>query len=240
MGLEMFMTRFSYLRAPRLRFCAPAFAFAAIFAASALMGAAPARAQAPQEDTNPLNSVLGFVGMQFDKEKEDIDYRARAPLVVPPKFDLPEPKQAARDPNWPKDPDIEQRRHAAAAAQRPAPQITPNTRAELSPQELAGASKSQLPTAGPPDDCQASAGTPVCLYAPIKALQQATGLMKPDSVVVAGEEPPRTYLTEPPPGYRKASATTSSSGEAVKTAPDAADPGAYIRSQAHKTSVDDN
>ncbi len=55
-----------------------------IFAAAALIGAAPARAQAPQEDTNPLNSVLGFVGMQFDKEKEDIDYRARAPLVVPP------------------------------------------------------------------------------------------------------------------------------------------------------------
>src|SRR5438445_13693475 len=46
----------------------------------------PARAE---EDTNTFNSVLGFVGMQFDKEQDSIDYRARAPIVVPPRTDLP-------------------------------------------------------------------------------------------------------------------------------------------------------
>jgi hypothetical protein len=84
--------------APALQLSAAAITFAA------LLGASPARAQAPQEDTNPLNSVLGFVGMQFDKDKEDIDYRARAPIVVPPRLDLPKPKQVARNADWPKDP----------------------------------------------------------------------------------------------------------------------------------------
>ncbi len=223
----------------KLRPGAAALAFAAIFAASALIGAAPARAQAPQEDTNPLNSVLGFVGMQFDKEKEDIDYRARAPLVIPPKLDLPAPKEVARDPNWPKDPNIEERRHAAAAAQRPAPQITPNTRAELSPQELAGKSN-EAPKDGPSDDCQISAGTPICLYTPWQILKSVTGLggSKPDTVQVGDEEPDRTYLTEPPAGYRKPTATATATIDAPKDAPDSADAQAYIRSQQHKTSVD--
>ena len=216
--------------APALQLSAAAFAFAA------LLGASPARAQAPQEDTNPLNSVLGFVGMQFDKDKEDIDYRARAPIVVPPRLDLPKPKQVAHNADWPKDPNIEERRHAAAAAQRPAPQITPNTRAELSQRELDG-NRRALPTAGPPDDCQAGASTPICLYTPWKILQSMTGGGKPDTVE-PGVEPPRNYLTEPPAGYRMATGTASATIEPPKDAPDAADPQAYNRSQLHKSSVD--
>ncbi len=222
-----------------MRLSAPALAFSAIFAASALIGATPARAQAPQEDTNPLNSVLGFVGMQFDKDKEDIDYRARAPLVIPPKLDLPPPKQAARGADWPKDPNIEERRHAAAEAQRPAPQITPNTRVEMSANELQS-TRGELPKEGPPDDCQASAGTPICLYTPWQILKSMTGLggAKPDTVQVGDGEPTRTYLTEPPPGYRKPTATATATIDAPKDGPDAADAQAYVRSQQHKTSVD--
>jgi hypothetical protein len=196
--------------------------------------AAPARAQ---EDTNPLNSVLGFVGMQFDKDRESIDYRARAPIVVPPRLDLPPPKQALRDPAWPKDPDILERRHSAANAQRPAPQLTPQARAELSPAELQRG-QGALPTEGPPSECQAGAGTPICLYAPWKALQATLGGAAEPDVVQPGVEPTRTYLTEPPPGYRKATGTIKATMEAPKQQPDAADPGAYIRSQQHKSSVD--
>ncbi len=216
--------------APALQIGAAAFAFAA------LIGASPARAQAPQEDTNPLNSVLGFFGMQFDKDKEDIDYRARAPLVVPPRLDLPKPKEVAHNADWPKDPDIEARRHAAAAAQRPAPQITPNTRAELSQGELEGGRKA-LPQAGPPDECQAGAGTPLCLYTPWKILQSMTGGGKPDKVE-PGVEPPRNYLTEPPAGYRMPTETATAKMETPKETPDASDPRAYIRSEQHKSSVD--
>lgn len=212
---------------------AAAACFAAGLVTAGLSGAPSAMAQ---EDTNMFNSVLGFVGMQFDKDRESIDYRARAPIVVPPRLDLPQPKEAARNPAWPNDPDIAERRHAAANAQRPAPQLTPNARAELSPDELQRG-RGALPTEGPPSECQAGAGTPICLHAPWKALQSALGSGQPD-VVQPGVEPPRKYLTEPPPGYRKPTGTVKATMETPKEQPDAADPRAYIRSQQHKTAVD--
>jgi len=197
------------------------------------LGACPALAQ---EDTNPLNSVLGFVGLQFDKEKETIDYRARAPIVVPPKLDLPPPKTSVRDPAWPNDPDIAEARRAALDSRQPAPQLTPNARAELSAREMQRGIGA-LPTEGPPSECQANAGTPFCLYAPWKALQTAIG-GAPD-VVEPGVEPPRKYLTEPPPGYRRATAAAKATGSAPeKEQPDAGDAAAYTRSQRHKMSVD--
>lgn len=212
--------------------------FGVVFAAAALIGA-PARAQAPQEDTNPLNSVLGFIGMQFDKDKEDINYRARAPLVVPPRLDLPQPKQVARDPNWPKDPDAEDRRHAAAAAQRPAPQPGLNSRVELSAAEMQQ-NRSDLPAAGPSNDCQPTAGSPICLYTPWEILKSVTGIDggKPNAVAVGDKEPTRAYLTEPPPGYRRATGSASATNEAPQEAPDASDAKAYARTQQHKLSVD--
>jgi hypothetical protein len=208
-------------------------ATAALLSLGGLTGATPARAQ---EDTNMFNSVLGFVGMQFDKEQDTIDYRARAPIVVPPRIDLPAPKEAVRDPAWPKDPNIAEERRRAMDSRRPAPQLTPNSRVEMSQTELQQG-RGALPTAGPPDECQAGAGTPICLYAPWKVLQAAVTGAQPDATQ-PGPEPSRKYLTEPPPGYRKATGVVKATIEAPKERPDAADPRAYIRSQAHKTSVD--
>lgn len=206
---------------------------AAFFGFAAFSSAVPARAQ---EDTNPFNSMLGFFGMQFDKEQDAIDYRARAPIVVPPHMDLPPPKEAARDPSWPKDPDVYAERRAAMDSHRPAPQITPNTRTELTQAELQQG-KGPMPTDGPPDECQASAGTPICLYAPWKAVKSIMAGFHPDTVQ-PGPEPDRRYLTEPPPGYRKPTAVAKATMDAPKDEPDPADPKAYIRSQEHKTSVD--
>jgi hypothetical protein len=211
----------------------PAAAVAALLTLAAFSSAAPARAQ---EDTNMFNSVLGFVGMQFDKEQDSIDYRARAPIVVPPRTDLRPPKEAVRDPAWPKDPDVVEERRKAMDSRRPAPQITPNTRVEMSQTELQQG-KGPMPTDGPPDECQAGAGTPICLYAPWKALKSMVTGFHSDTVQ-PGPEPERRYLTEPPPGYRKATGVAKATIEPPKDQPDTADPGAYIRSQAHKTSVD--
>jgi hypothetical protein len=216
----------------------PAAAIAAFFCVAAFFSAAPARAQTP-EDTNMFNSVLGFVGMQFDKEQDAIDYRARAPIVVPPKTDLPPPKTAVRDPAWPKDPDVIEARRKAMDSRRPAPQINPNTRVEMSQTELQQGKGGTLPTDGPPDDCQAGSGTPICLYAPWKALQAvASGFHQDD--VKPGPEPDRKYLTEPPPGYRQPTGVAKATIDVPKEEPDAADPGAYVRSQRHKSSVDDD
>ena len=211
-------------------------AVAAILSVAAFSSITPARAQ-PPEDTNVFNSMLGFIGMQFDKEQNSIDYRARPPIVVPPRTDLPPPKAAVRDPSWPKDPDVAEARRAALDSKRPAPQITPNTRTELSQTELQQG-KGPLPSDGPPDECQAGAGTPICLYAPWKVLKSmVTGVSSSDTVK-PGPEPQRKYLTEPPPGYRQATGVAKATIEPPKDQPDSADPGAYIRSQRPKTSVD--
>ncbi len=59
-------------------------------------------------------------------------------------------------------------------------------------------------------------------------------------VLRPGEEPPREYLTQPPPGFRKPTQVVKATREAVKEKVDDGDAAAYIREQArHKTSVDD-
>jgi hypothetical protein len=208
-------------------------AAAALSFLAMLSGLAPLRAQ---EDTNTFNSMLGFFGMQFDKEQDLIDYRARPPIVVPPRLDLPQPKEAVRDPSWPKDPDIAAQRRKALDSRTPAPQITPNTRVEMSQAELQRG-RGPLPSEGPPDECQAGAGTPICLYAPWKTLKSLVTGFRSDTVE-PGPEPVRKYLTEPPPGYRQATGVAKANMDAPKEQPDAADAGAYIRSQRHKTSAD--
>jgi hypothetical protein len=174
--------------------------------------------------------------MQFDKEQDSIDYRARAPIVVPPRTDLPPPKEAVRDPAWPKDPDIAAERRAALDSRRPARQLTPNSRVEMSQTELQQG-RGPLPSDGPPDECQAGAGTPICLFTPWIVLKSIVTRFQSDTVQ-PGPEPPRKYLTEPPAGYRQATGVAKATIEAPKDQPDTADPGAYIRSQRPKTSVD--
>ncbi|ACB94651.1 hypothetical protein [Beijerinckia indica] len=198
---------------------------------------------AAYEDTNPLNSLLGFVGMQFDKEEQEaIDYRARAPLVVPPHMDqLPAPvARKEQDAAWPKDPDVLARKRAAADSHRPAPQVNLNTRAELSPQELARGKtdKTEEPGGKPDDGCQATAGTAMCVYAPWNLLKKV--MHKDDEEVVnVGDEPSRKYLTEPPAGYRAATKTTHfESDKNAKATVDAGDAAAYTRSQGHKSAAD--
>jgi hypothetical protein len=212
--------------------------------ALAALSPSPARAA---EDTNMFNSVLGFVGLQFDKESESIDYRARAPLVLPPKMDLPPPQNAStrRPADWPVDPDVVRRRKEQADSHRPAPQITPNTRAELTKEQLmANRGESVVVDEKPDSDgCTAFAGTSMCIGSPWQYVSQKMGMSKKEDekVVLSGQEPPRRYLTEPPPGYRIPTATTRVVNDRVKAEPDAADAGAYTRhEQQHRHSVDDN
>ena len=205
--------------------------------------AAPAKAF---EDTNTFNSVLGFFGMQSDKEKDSIDYRARAPLVVPPKMDLPPPQaaNAGHPQDWPTDPDVVARRKALANSHRPAPQITPNTRAEISKEELMkGRSEDTAVTVDDKDDsCGALGGAAACSGSAWQYVTQKLGVGKKEeeTVVLSGKEEPRKYLTEPPPGYRVPTAKVKDAVDKPKSAADDGDAQAYIRKeQAHKHSVDD-
>ena len=77
--------------------------------------AAPASAQ---ENNNLTEQILTGIGLVAPTPPE-IDYRERAPLVVPPSADmLPPPRDSsgiAANPAWPKDYDDQQRKAAVAA-----------------------------------------------------------------------------------------------------------------------------
>ena len=100
-------------------------AAAAVALAVALAwSAGSARAEDANDDENvPLDSRLF---RQFMKDLglrreggAEIDYRERAPLVVPPSRDLPPPRDeadvVAKTPAWPKDPDVARRKQELAA-----------------------------------------------------------------------------------------------------------------------------
>ena len=79
-----------------------------------LLSAAPALA-ADDGQEGLFDSILGIVGVG-DKKAPEIDYRDRAPLVLPPKMALrqPLPSGAQRPAAWPNDPDVARRAREAA------------------------------------------------------------------------------------------------------------------------------
>ena len=84
-----------------------------------------AQSAAEDEEDVPLDTKLM---RQFLKDSgpardgEGIDYRERAPLVVPPSRNLPPPQSEAAvtaNPAWPNDPDAKQRKVEAAKKKQP-------------------------------------------------------------------------------------------------------------------------
>jgi hypothetical protein len=211
-----------------------------------LVGAAwnptPARAE---EGNQTLRQVFGLItGDTGQKDTDGIDYRERPPLVLPPKMNLPPPQASLEkpDPAWPNDPDVGRVKKLKAESRAPARQVneaTANphiTQAELEKGRIA----SEDPKSPQQNACNYSTA-PECLYTPWSVLGKVTDAGKEEKDILRpGEEPPREYLTEPPPGFRKPTQVVKATREAPKEKEDASDAAAYIRNQArHKTSVDD-
>jgi hypothetical protein len=144
--------------------------------------------------------MLSLFGANTNKEQEAIDYRPRAPLVVPPGRDLPEPRTTARDPAWPKDVDAIARRRASLDASRPAPGATSLTKAEpASKDSEANAAAPANPDAHEEGCLLNSSGPQSCFnFLPAVFGGEAADEPKPEP----GVEPSRKVLTEPPAGYR--------------------------------------
>ena len=101
-------------------------AAAVALALTLAMGTGGAFAQNAQDDEEvPLDTKLFRQWMKdigLRKDGERIDYRERAPLVVPPSRDLPPPQSEApvtANPAWPKDPDVAQRKAEATKKKQP-------------------------------------------------------------------------------------------------------------------------
>ena len=157
----------------------------------------------------PAFAQLGEIidGIGFGKDKDPIEYRERAPLVVPPSFNLRPPEEkspSARTTNWPNDPDVAKKRAKDEDDRRPRAASNEKGGSRLSVEELRAG---RVAGAGIPVNGQSDPNKP-----------DSRGWLNPDVVrsqgqafrgaqepeLKPGEEPKRRYLTDPPKGIRAA------------------------------------
>jgi hypothetical protein len=157
-----------------------------------------------------IKNILG--GMGVDVGRAGIDYRERSPLVIPPTRDLPPPESAAasaRNPAWPREPE-----RRAAVKSKPNARATinePGTESVLTPDELrrgqaarAGRVTDPSQTTGSIEEHNISRQLTPSQLGDKGSIFSLDGLMGRYSGQTATftEEPPRTSLTAPPPGYQ--------------------------------------
>jgi hypothetical protein len=207
-----------------------AFARVAAFAAGALACAGGAAAQ----EGMFMKDLLGTMGI-IPKERPPIEYRERAPLVLPPKMELREPADSravqAAHPQWPNDPDVLAARRREADARTPVTQ-TERRRLEQNPtlsiHEIRQGRRpgAEIPTA--PVVRRGDNARDALLVSPdeLRAVKS-----KDDAALSSLEEPDRGSLTEPPSGFRKPTQRMKPTFE-VEHRVDEADPKAYWREQA--------
>src|SRR5260370_11320807 len=133
-------------------------------------GSAFAQNAAEEEEEVPLDTKLLRQFMKdlgLKRGEDGIEYRERAPLVVPPTRNLPPPRSEpafTANPAWPNDPDVKKRKADAAAAKRRGPARTaaepmdldggPLSRAELEKGRRASETSGDG-TRAPDQDCGA-------------------------------------------------------------------------------------
>jgi hypothetical protein len=203
-------------------------------AVSAFAGFGAARPALAFDDQSTITSVLGLVGVPIEQNDEKIDYRERPKLVLPPSREaLPQPQARGdgRPGDWPLDQDVVRRRQAAAAAREPAPQPGLNQNPVISPRELAKDRGEAGPRTAGDSECLNSSRRECLLMSPEEA---KAGTSEKRFSVTAGDEPNRSYLTEPPRGYRRATKDVKATSDAPKEKEDWSNPLAYIRQQAGK------
>jgi hypothetical protein len=148
------------------------------------------------------------------EQKEPIDYRERAPIVVPPSQNLRPPAETVpaeqRRANWPQDPDVQARRRAAEDSRKPVdfsstfqPIGTSRrlTLEEIRAGRVAGAEVPRTPTSVGPRATEGFTN----IYGGITTINE---LDKRDAAKAANgdlarAEPKREFLTDPPTGLRR-------------------------------------
>jgi hypothetical protein len=200
----------------RLRRVAAAAAVA--LAVALAWSAGSARAEDAEEevplDTKLFRQFMKDLGLQRDGSP--IDYRERAPLVVPPSRDLPPPRDeadvVAKTPAWPKDPDVARRKQEQAAEKAKLKgNLTPEEQARaLRPDELdkpgAGEKTSaDAKGAGKSVEDSSRALMPSDLGTKTEkifgSIWSSFTPAKPEQAPFTGE-PPREAMTAPPSGYQ--------------------------------------
>ena len=184
------------------------FAAAAVVALS--VGATPALAF-DEGRGSTFDTLLGMVGLADKPEEPNIQYRERAPLVLPPKTELRQPRQAAstRAANWPQD------QETVAAARKRAQDG--RVRLERIDEGVQSAAARELAAGRVQPSRQTGQGECTMDTDPSRpnncdpaTFWKSLSVKKQDETaqLLPGQEPERKYLTQPPKGYQKSTQRT--------------------------------
>jgi hypothetical protein len=188
------------------KFCAGA-ALGLALGAAMLATSLPARAA---DDEVPLDKkifrgVLESLGLKRDGE--GINYQERGPLVIPPRLDLPPPEKAdqvaAKNPAWPKDADVRRRKvEAELERNRNVSDEREREQNPLRQDQLTPGGLAQNPgrNRDAPNGEPGNRSSPTELGA--KNVFNKIFNKEQEEIGRFTGEPPRTALTEPPPGYQ--------------------------------------
>lgn len=174
-----------------------------------------ATAPAMAQDGSFMRSVLGAVGI-MEPDREEIEIRERPPLVVPPQLNLRTPKdpnRLAEDPNWPRDPDVIERKRRAADARVPVTE-TERRRIEQDPrmnyQQLRSVRGGQGQQAARSSGSVGDNNRDELYWRPMEDNRRAAAeyRARPEAQALNyGQEPRRQALTDPPAGLRMPAGT---------------------------------
>lgn len=178
---------------------------------------APQAARAGDDDSGSsfYKATFGRLmeGLGFKSADDDvgINYRERAPLVIPPGTNLPPPEKTTAEvnPAWPKDPDVA-RAKKIAAERKKFRNVDEERRHEenpLRPEELAPGPRPRGVTQREANGSDSGPDHLGRVMSPSE-LGYKGGMFstmfngKNDDVAKFTGEPPRASLTDPPPGYQ--------------------------------------
>jgi hypothetical protein len=192
----------------------------AAVATVAMLSATPSLANDDDEPVRDEGLIGNLMrGLGASDGSGGINYRERSPLVVPRQLTLPPPetRRPTDTANWPKDPDVLERRAAREAVRKrdkekennPAEQMRPPT------EPMLGEARARTATAPPQPGVSEerrliNEGSGILSPSQLGVTKNLFGLFgakREDNVSFSGE-PARESLTQPPPGYQ-----TPSSGQ---------------------------
>ena len=157
-------------------------------------------------DTKLFRQFMKDLGLRRDGES--IDFRERAPLVVPPSRNLPPPQSetpVSANPAWPKDPDVVQRKAEATKKKQPSRTAAQAMEAEGSPlsREELDKGKTTGPVGGsasPEDGSRAMKPSELGSKSFFKGM--FSSFSNEGETGTFDGEPARGNLTAPPAGYQ--------------------------------------
>lgn len=181
-----------------------------------------------------MKDFLGSIGI-IPKEQPPIEYRERAPLVLPPRIELRDPADpkaiAAANPQWPNDPDIAAAKRRDAEARAPVTQSEKRRLDQNPTLSIHDIRAGRRPGAEVPDAPVVRRGDNVReSYLLTPDQMRAQNRSKDETATPSGAEPERQALTEPPAGFRRSTMKVKAGFE-VERRTDEADPKAYWREQ---------